>query len=101
MSATVAGYCPACRSRSLFVGSGGYITCGLIGCPNPTAVCDALESPDIGRQLVAGANVLHVQDVREQLAKLIEHDPFDATSFGAFFDRLQIDHHNVLGRSAL
>lgn len=27
--------CPACGSPALFVGSGGYITCGNLSCPNP------------------------------------------------------------------
>lgn len=43
----IAGYCPACGTRSLFVGSGGYVTCGLLGCPNPTLVADLLGDPEI------------------------------------------------------
>lgn len=27
--------CPACNVESLFVGSGGYITCSRLDCPNP------------------------------------------------------------------
>ena len=27
--------CPACRSGSLFVGSGGHLTCSVLGCPEP------------------------------------------------------------------
>lgn len=38
----VPGFCPACGHKSLFAGSGGYITCSVIECPNPTAVSDAL-----------------------------------------------------------
>lgn len=27
--------CPACERLSLFVGEGGYVTCGNLECPNP------------------------------------------------------------------
>ena len=46
----VQGRCPACGSETLFLGSGGYVTCGLIGgrtgggCPDPTAASQALEA---------------------------------------------------------
>jgi hypothetical protein len=32
----LADRCPACGGTTLFVGSGGWITCSLIGCPDPT-----------------------------------------------------------------
>lgn len=38
----VRGRCPSCGAASLFLASGGYVTCGIIRCPNPTAVSDAL-----------------------------------------------------------
>jgi hypothetical protein len=45
----VEGKCPACGSTgTLFLGSGGYVTCGLIGgrtsrgCPDPTAASKVL-----------------------------------------------------------
>jgi hypothetical protein len=42
--------CPACGSTStLFLAEGGYITCSLIGCPNPEAAHEAIEEQ-------AGAN---------------------------------------------
>ncbi len=34
---TVAGRCPACDSRSLFVGAGGHVTCSRLDCSGPTA----------------------------------------------------------------
>lgn len=40
---SVAGKCPACGGRYLFRASGGYITCSLDVCPDPTAVSDWLE----------------------------------------------------------
>lgn len=42
----VKGKCPACDSSdTLFVGEGGFLTCSLIGCPNPTAPAELLKSP--------------------------------------------------------
>src|SRR5574343_1051347 len=41
----VAGCCPACGGASLFVGEGGYVTCSMRPCPDPTAVADLLERP--------------------------------------------------------
>lgn len=42
----VTGRCPACGSDgSLFVAYGGYITCRLDVCSNPTAVADLLLPP--------------------------------------------------------
>lgn len=47
----VKGRCPACNlDGTLFVGSGGWITCGYIPCPNPTAIADMQEH---GFQLAA------------------------------------------------
>lgn len=43
----VAGVCPACgRDGFLFVAVGGYITCSIAECPNPTAVADLLIGGD-------------------------------------------------------
>lgn len=39
----VQGHCPACGGESLFVASGGYITCSRSDCPDPTALADILE----------------------------------------------------------
>jgi hypothetical protein len=41
---TVRGYCPACRGVSLFLGSGGYVTCRRLDCPDPEAATRALET---------------------------------------------------------
>lgn len=40
---TVQGKCPACGGTSLFLGSGGYVTCSRIDCPDPGAADDQLE----------------------------------------------------------
>lgn len=39
----IQGRCPACRGDSLFVGSGGWITCSRIDCPNPSAADQMLH----------------------------------------------------------
>ncbi len=40
----VTGRCPACgHSGSLFLAEGGYATCSIDKCPDPTAVADLLE----------------------------------------------------------
>lgn len=43
MGASVQGYCPACGSGSLFLGTRGYVTCSVNDCPRPTAVSDLLD----------------------------------------------------------
>ncbi|MCW8219430.1 DUF6085 family protein [Streptomyces griseolus] len=40
---TVQGHCPACGRSSLFLGSGGYVTCARIDCPEPDAASTLLE----------------------------------------------------------
>jgi hypothetical protein len=39
----IQGYCPMGCGQTLFVGSGGYVTCSRIPCPQPTAVSDILD----------------------------------------------------------
>ncbi|GHG15289.1 DUF6085 family protein [Streptomyces filamentosus] len=39
----VQGRCPACRGTSLFLGTGGHVTCARIDCPNPCATDDLLH----------------------------------------------------------
>lgn len=39
----VKGRCPACGTSGLFLGDGGYVTCSLIDCPNPSAADELLH----------------------------------------------------------
>jgi len=39
----VRGFCPMGCGETLFLGSGGYVTCSLIGCPRPDAVSTLLD----------------------------------------------------------
>lgn len=43
---TIADRCPCCSNRSLFVGTGGWLTCSQIGCKEPglTRAIDALRA---------------------------------------------------------
>lgn len=61
----VQGRCPACGGASLFVGSGGYITCSRIECPEPDAV-DKLLHGDAQDQLARALG-------RERAARVIAH----------------------------
>lgn len=40
---TVQGRCPACGWATLFLGSGGYVTCARLECPQPDAASTLLE----------------------------------------------------------
>lgn len=50
---TVQGRCPACRGASLFLGSGGHVTCARIDCPDPSAADDLLHQTiqDVTRRI--------------------------------------------------
>jgi hypothetical protein len=39
----VQGRCPACGTAGLFLGSGGYVTCSSVDCPEPDAATTVLE----------------------------------------------------------
>ena len=54
----VSGRCPSCRSSSLFLAVGGWVTCANIQCPDPTAVADLLDQSKRGGPLLAGLDLL-------------------------------------------
>lgn len=39
----VKGRCPACNGNSLFLGSGGYVTCSRLDCTDPSAADQLLH----------------------------------------------------------
>jgi len=41
----VRGICPACRRTSLFLGSGGYLTCAHLECTAPDSATTVMENP--------------------------------------------------------
>ncbi|MER5694903.1 DUF6085 family protein [Streptomyces mirabilis] len=61
----VQGRCPACGRTSLFLGDGGYVTCSIIDCPNPSAA-DELLHGDAQDQLARALG-------RERAARVIAH----------------------------
>lgn len=56
MSTKVSGYCPMGCGETLFVGSGGYVTCSYIPCPRPDAVAT----------LLADAETEHIVELRKR-----------------------------------
>ena len=46
MTSQVQGICPACGSKSLFLGDGGYVTCSWVECKQPDAATELLERED-------------------------------------------------------
>jgi hypothetical protein len=40
---SIHGRCPACRGDSLFIGTGGWVTCSRLDCPNPSAADELLH----------------------------------------------------------
>jgi hypothetical protein len=49
----VQGRCPACGLSSLFLGSGGYVTCGNLPCPDPCAASRRIEHGKDVDQVIA------------------------------------------------
>ncbi len=60
----VQGRCPACGTKGLFLGDGGYITCSLIDCPQPDAatevIADFWDARQHGTFTFCGQDVGHV-----------------------------------------
>jgi hypothetical protein len=68
VSAEVQGYCPWCGSKSLFLGSGGYITCSVGDCTNPSAASDILGDRETEHVVVLGeVNFTIRHPLRERL----------------------------------
>jgi hypothetical protein len=64
----VAGYCPMGCGETLFLGSGGYVTCSFTGCPRPDAAAGVLndrEAHHTVRLDEAGFTIRH--PLRERL----------------------------------
>lgn len=60
----VQGRCPACGLSSLFLGNGGYVTCGNLSCPDPAAASSRIEHGKDPDQVIAlcRANVDSIGD---------------------------------------
>ncbi|MFF7130361.1 hypothetical protein [Streptomyces sp. NPDC008240] len=70
----IQGRCPACRGDSLFIGSGGYITCSRLDCPNPSAADELLHGEHVAAHtpLICSdeRHAAKVTDLERQLAAL-------------------------------
>lgn len=79
----VQGRCPMCHSESLFLGEGGYVTCSLRGCADPTEASSVLgvefpvpeEAPDPvrGERLQRFAEELAIHDRYPRIGGLACH----------------------------
>lgn len=74
------GRCPMGCGETLFLGSGGYITCSWVKCPNPTAVSDLLlEHADPWHVVNVGAGSWTIaHPLRERLAGELFECPLHA-----------------------
>ena len=68
MSEKVAGYCPMGCGETLFLGSGGYVTCSLDVCPRPDAATDILRDAEVHHVVAVDDTGFAVQHpIRERL----------------------------------
>jgi hypothetical protein len=68
MSQRVKGYCPMGCGETLFLGSGDYITCSYIDCPQPDAVSTLLDDREIQHIVDIGETTFTVRHpLRERL----------------------------------
>lgn len=72
----VSGRCPACGGASLFLGSGGFVTCARLDCPDPEAATDlpvagrAKDRLLVSHELLRGElwAILEEEDITDPLA---------------------------------
>jgi hypothetical protein len=70
---TVDGSCPWGCGRTLFLGSGGQVTCSFVGCPRPAGVADILNDREHEHVVTLRADTWSLQHpLREQLDDLEE-----------------------------
>ncbi|MFI6140296.1 DUF6085 family protein [Streptomyces griseus] len=58
---TVQGRCPACGNTRLFLGSGGYVTCPRIDCPEPDAASTLLADPQCPAETEVPRSALRIR----------------------------------------
>ncbi len=81
----VKGYCPMGCGQTLFLGNGGYVTCSLVGCPDPSRADSLLaerETEHIVQFSAQRFTVLHPRRERRE-------DLFDCkvSAYFSTFDR--------------
>jgi hypothetical protein len=60
----IVGYCPMGCGQTLFVGSGGYLTCSWIECPRPDAVSDLLDDDETQHLVTFGPHDFTIRHPR-------------------------------------
>lgn len=68
MATKIYGYCPMGCGETLFLGSGGYVTCGRFECPRPNAVEKILEDRETEHVVTFSSSAFTVRHpLRERL----------------------------------
>lgn len=70
----VQGYCPMGCGDTLFLGSGGYVTCSWVKCPRPDAAADVLLERETEHVVVLGESTF---DIQHPLRERLEGELFD------------------------
>lgn len=81
----VRGHCPMGCGETLFLGSGGYVTCGYLSCPNPSAVTVLLQDREMAHIVNLGPLSFTVQ---HPLAERLEGALYRCAFFGRAKDEL-------------
>lgn len=72
MGEKVVGFCPMGCGQTLFLGSGGYVTCSWAECPNPSAVADLLDDSETEHIVQLDAHCFTVRHpLRERLGDFL------------------------------
>lgn len=95
---SVRGRCPACGNRSLFVGAGGWLTCSIDRCPNPTAIADILELVCLHHTVELRPSDFSIEHpMIEKLNGSLHACPLDRYLHGLSGPPRQLGRYHVLG----
>lgn len=85
----VAGRCPMGCGETLTLGSGGHVTCSLIGCPNPTAADELLHLGSMPSQgFAAGFTLAELTLIQQGLWSIGRHQAVDERLL-VYYEELQ------------
>lgn len=76
----VKGFCPMGCGETLFLGSGGYVTCSWVKCPRPDAAADILLERESEHIVVLGESTFDIQHPLRERDALTIDAPVYATS---------------------
>jgi len=86
--------CPACHHQTLFVGSGGHLTCSWLQCPNPS-VAEAIEQLESRiRELEGARDACQAENSRLATAKQAAERI--VTSIATMLGRMNVPPQDVL-----